>query len=61
MNTIKISADKPIVILQEEEYRRIIDKIEYLEDLLDHEQAMKEYRTSGGKRFRDLLETGVTT
>ena len=59
MTTITISSEKPIVVLDENDYRQLLDKLETLEDLIDHYEAMKEYQSTDGKAFRELLDETV--
>ena len=58
MTTITISSEKPIVVLDESDYRQLLDKLENLEDLLDHYESMKDYHSTGGRSFREhIVET----
>jgi len=57
MSTITITSKKRLVVMEESEYRRLVERLEDFEDLFDHEEAMKEYRETGGTDFREFYNS----
>ncbi len=56
MTNITITSEKPIVVLEEAEYRRLLNRLEYLEDILDHFEEMRQYQRTGGVEFREFID-----
>ena len=45
-----------IVLLPLSKYNELIERLEELEDMQDHIQAMKDYRAGKGRSFREFLD-----
>ncbi len=44
-----------IVLLPLSRYNKLLEKIEKLEDIKNHVEAMKDYRAGKGRKFREFL------
>ena len=57
MSTITINSKKKLIVLEEAEYRSLIERLEDWEDLLEHEEAMQKYRENGRTDFREFYDS----
>jgi|GEM_PF-1620017 len=57
MSTITITSKKKLVVMEEAEYRNLIERLEDLEDMLDAQEQISEYEQKGGISFDTVIES----